>query len=187
MTIIRTKRLIIRNWQERDRAFFHRINSDDKIMEFFPFRRDRAASDALMDEMRADIAAEGCGWTAAEEIETGECIGFIGLHPVEIEGVAPQGSYEIGWRLAPEFWGKGFATEGARALVDFAFDTLSLDEVISFAVWNNRRSTAVMERLGMRYDRNFDHPSIPETHPHLRQFKLYRLRKADWKSSASPV
>ena len=107
MTPIRTERLLLRNWEERDRDLFHRINSDDRVMEFFPFRRSRAEADALMDRMREEIARDGYGWTAAEIAATGECIGFIGLHQVEIPGLAAAGTCEIGWRLAPEFWGKG--------------------------------------------------------------------------------
>ena len=180
MTPLRTQRLVLRNWEERDRDLFHRINSDDQVMEFFPFRRDRATSDAVMDRMRAEIDADGYGWTAAEIADTGECIGFIGLHAAEIGGVAPASAHEIGWRLAPEFWGKGYVTEGAAALLDFAFDKLGLDEVISFAVCANDRSTAVMRRLGMRHDGTFDHPNVPDTHPELRRHDLYRISREAW-------
>jgi RimJ/RimL family protein N-acetyltransferase len=182
MTPIRTERLILRNWEERDRDLFHRINSDDRVMEFFDFRRDRATADAVMDKMREEIARDGYGWTAAELIATGECIGFIGLHPVEIPDLGPSGTFEIGWRLSPEFWGKGFASEGARALLDFGFGKLGLREIISFAVWSNVRSTAVMERLGMRRDpsADFDHPRVAD--PHLKRHVLYRLKREDWLS-----
>ena len=180
MTPIGTERLILRNWAERDRDLFHRINSDDRVMEFFDFRRDRAAADAVMDRMREEISRDGYGWTAAELAATGECIGFIGLHPVEIPGLAPAGTFEIGWRLAPEFWGKGFATEGAEALLGFGFGRLGLEEIISFAVWSNLRSTAVMERLGMRRDptADFDHPRVLD--PRLKRHVLYRLKREDW-------
>jgi RimJ/RimL family protein N-acetyltransferase len=117
MTPIWTERLILRNWEERDRDLFHRINSDDHVMEFFDFRRDRETADVVMDRMREEIARDGFGWTPAEIAATSECIGFIGLHRAEVPGVAPEGTYEIGWRLAPEFWGNGFASEGARALI----------------------------------------------------------------------
>ncbi len=180
MTPILTERLVIRNWRESDRELFHRINSDESVVAFFPNRRSRAESDAFMDEERAEIDADGYGWTAVELVATGQCIGWTGLKETAIEGVAPEGSHEIGWRLVPEFWGKGYVTEAASALIDFAFNKVDLSEVISFAVWNNTRSTAVMERLGMRYERDFTHHSIPETHPHLARFKLYRLAKADW-------
>ena len=182
MTPIRTERLILRNWEERDRDLFHHINSDERVMEFFDFRRDRATADAVMDRMREEIARDGYGWTAAELIATGQCIGFIGLHPVEIPDLAPSETFEIGWRLSQEVWGKGFASEGARALLDFGFGKLSLQEIISFAVWSNGRSTAVMERLGMRRDpsADFDHPRVVD--PHLKRHVLYRLKREDWLS-----
>ena len=185
MTPIRTGRLILRNWEERDRELFHRINSDDGVMEFFDFRRDRAAADAVMDRMREEIARDGYGWTAAEIAATGQCIGFIGLHQVEIPGLAAASTHQIGWRLAPEFWGKGFASEGAGALLAFGFDQLSLNEIISFAVWSNVRSTAVMERLGMHRDpsADFDHPRVLD--PHLKRHLLYRLKRDDWLSRSS--
>ena len=185
MTPILTGRLILRNWEKRDRELFHRINSDDRVMEFFDFRRDRAAADAVMDRMREEIARDGYGWTAAEIAATGECIGFIGLHQVEIPGLAAASTHEIGWRLAPEFWGKGFASEGAGALLAFGFDQLSLNEIISFAVWSNVRSTAVMERLGMHRDpsADFDHPRVLD--PHLKRHLLYRLKRDDWLSRSS--
>ena len=180
MTLFTTERLVLRNWQERDRGLFHRINSDDTVMEFFPFRRNRAESDAMMDRMSAEIDANGFGWTAAELAATGECIGFVGLHAAEIEPIVPPGSLEIGWRLAPEFWGKGYVIEGATALVDFAFDGLKLDEIVSFAVCNNDRSTAVMKRLGMKRGEDFDHPRVPDTHPELKRHQLYRLTAQEW-------
>jgi RimJ/RimL family protein N-acetyltransferase len=180
MTPIRTERLILRNWEERDRPLFYRINTDERVMKFFPFRRDRARSDALMDRLRAGIRQRGYGFSAVEIAATGDCMGFVGLHPTTIES----GSTEIGWRLAPEYWGFGYATEAAQALLSFGFETVGLAEVISFAVWNNHRSTAVMRRLGMRADpaADFDHPDIPETHPQLKRHVMYRLSRSDWRS-----
>ena len=185
MIPIRTERLLLRNWEERDRDLFHRINSDDRVMEFFDFRRDRTAADAVMDRMREEIARDGYGWTAAEIAATGQCIGFIGLHQVEIPGLAAAGTCEIGWRLAPEFWGKGFASEGAGALLAFGFDELGLREIISFAVSSNVRSTAVMERLGMTADpaNDFDHPRVLD--PGLKRHVFYRLKREDWLSRSS--
>jgi len=180
VTPIRTKRLVLRNWQDRDRALFHRINSEERVMAFFHYRRDRATSDSVMDEMRAEIAADGYGWTAAEIAATGKCIGCIGLHRSRIEGVVREGAHEIGWRLAPEYWGEGYVTEGAAALLDFAFDRLRLDEVLSLAVLNNDRSIAVMKRLGMRQQREFDHPGVPETHSDLKRHALYRISRKEW-------
>ncbi len=183
MRPIETSRLILRNWEERDRDLFHRINSDERVMEFFPFRRDRPTADALMDSMREEIARDGYGWTAAEIAASGECIGFIGLHAAEISGIFPEGSFEIGWRLAPEYWGQGFVTEGANALLTFGFAELGLAGIISFAVHDNVRSIAVMERLGMTRDTtdDFDHPGVPDTHPQLKRHVLYRIGRDDWR------
>ncbi|PBC03246.1 GNAT family N-acetyltransferase [Mesorhizobium sp. WSM3860] len=184
MKPIRTERLILRNWEERDRALFHRINSDERVMEFFPFRRDRAAADAKMDEVRAWIDADGYGFAAAEIAATGECIGFVGLFGTEDIDVLAAGTIEIGWRLAPEFWGKGYVTEAAEAWLGFGFETLELDEIVSFAVAENHRSIAVMKRLGMRADpgAHFDHPAVPDSHPHLKRHVLYRLSREDWQA-----
>lgn len=182
MKPIRTQRLILRNWEERDRALFHRINSDDRVMEFFPFRRDRAQSDALFDRLRHGIDERGFGFAAIERAATGDCMGFAGLYPAEIEPVVPAGSVEIGWRLAPEHWGHGYATETARAWLAFGFETLEFDEIISFAVRTNSRSTAVMRRIGMTRDvaMDFDHPAVPDTHPQLRAHVFYRLTRTQW-------
>jgi RimJ/RimL family protein N-acetyltransferase len=182
MKPIRTERLILRNWEERDRALFHRINSDDQVLEFFPFRRSRAEADAKLDQFRAEIENDGFGWTAAEIAATGECIGFVGLHQTEHMPFLPEGTVEIGWRLAPEFWGKGYVSEAATTWLDFGFETLGLDEIVSFAVWNNNRSTAVMRRIGMSADptRDFDHPGVLDSHPQLKRHVFYRLSKAQW-------
>jgi RimJ/RimL family protein N-acetyltransferase len=188
MTPLRTERLILRNWEERDRPLFHRINSDERVMEFFPFRRDRAQSDTLFDTLRDAIAVMGFGFAAAEIAATGECIGFVGLHRTDyLEPFLPAGTIEVGWRLAPEHWGHGYVTEAARAHLAQGFETFGFDEIVSFAVISNFRSTAVMERLGMRRDKagDFDHPRIPDTHPHLKRHVLYRLTRRDWRETTA--
>lgn len=187
MKPIRTERLILRNWEERDRDLFFLINSDDRVMEFFPFRRDRAAADALLDRLRGDIDKNGFGFAALEIAATGECIGFAGLAQADyLEPYLPAGTVEIGWRLATEYWGSGYVTEAAEAWLDHGFETLGLDEIVSFAVWNNHRSTAVMRRIGMRPDPagDFDHPRVPDSHPELKRHVLYRLSREDWRRAA---
>ncbi|MDR7035150.1 GNAT family N-acetyltransferase [Mesorhizobium sp. BE184] len=182
MTPINTQRLILRNWREADRDLFHRINSDDRVMAFFPFRRNRAEADAKLDELRAAIERDGFGWTAVEIATTGQCIGFVGLNRAGHLPNLSDDAVEIGWRLAPEFWGHGYVTEAASAWLDFGFETLKLDEIVSFAVADNHRSTAVMQRLGMKRDpaADFDHPDVPGSHPHLRRHVFYRLSRKDW-------
>ena len=102
-----------------------------------------------IDEMRGDIESKGFGFAAAEIIATGECIGFVGVTGTEYLPFLPAGTLEIGWRLAPEFWGHGYVSEAARAWLAYGFETLGRDEIVSFAVRDNRRSTAVMERIGI--------------------------------------
>ena len=183
MTPLRTERLILRNWEERDRPLFHRLNSDETVMEFFDFRRSLAESDAFMDLLRAGNDERGYGFAAVERAATGETIGFVGIHPVEMPPHLPAGTTEIGWRLAPEFWGQGFVTEAARAWLSVAFERLDEDAVVAFAVWSNRRSIAVMERLGMRRDigADFDHPHVVD--PSLRRHVLYRLTRQEWQAA----
>jgi RimJ/RimL family protein N-acetyltransferase len=182
MKPILTQRLILRNWEERDRELFYRINSDDEVLEFFPFRRSRAEADAKLEQFRSWIAEDGYGFAAAEIAATGQCIGFVGLFDTDNLPFLPEGTIEIGWRLAPEFWGKGYVTEAAKAWLTFGFETLGVDEIVSFAVEGNRRSTAVMQRIGMTADRSrdFDHPGIPDSHPQLRRHVFYALRRQDW-------
>lgn len=183
MRSLDTPRLLIRNWRESDRAAFHFLNSDDEVMRFFPFRRTRAQSDDLLDRIRLDNEARGYGFAALELRATGECIGFAGLQPQDIVAARPAGTVEIGWRLAPAHWGRGYASEAAEALLEFGFETLGLEEIVSFAVWNNERSIAVMRRIGMVAEPSgdFDHPRVPDTHRQLRRHVLYVLAHELWR------
>ncbi|HEY6633953.1 MAG TPA: GNAT family N-acetyltransferase [Rhizobiaceae bacterium] len=183
MIPIRTLRLVLRNWEERDRDLFHRINSDDRVMEFFPYRQSRMEADAMMDEWRGWIEEDGYGFAAVEIAASGECAGFVGLFDTEDLPGLPEGTIEIGWRLAPEHWGHGYATEAARAWLAFGFEALARNEMVSFAASSNVRSTAVMERLGMRRDpsADFDHPLVSD--PRLKRHVLYRLTREDWLAS----
>ena len=89
---------------------------------------------------------------------------------------------EVGWRLAFDYWGKGYATEGALACLKYGFEMLDLDEIVSFTTVTNKRSRAVMEKIGMHHDpkEDFDHPHVPEGNP-LRKHVLYRLTRNEWK------
>ncbi|MEM9278445.1 MAG: GNAT family N-acetyltransferase [Pseudomonadota bacterium] len=176
---LETERLIIRNWCEEDRGLFYVINSDDRVMEFFPFRRDRAASDHMMDRVRTGIQEKGYGFTAIALRETNEAIGFCGLADVTAEDDFTEEEIEIGWRLASQYWGKGYVTEAAERLLKFGFETLDLDEIVSFAVHNNHRSLAVMQRIGMIRDpeRDFDHSVVPDTHPELKHHHVYTITR----------
>jgi RimJ/RimL family protein N-acetyltransferase len=186
MHIFETERLILRNWDdsEGDRELFFEINSDDRVMEFFPFRRTRAETDAVFARMQEMIAKTGLGFYAAELKSTGELVGFIGLVRTDMEPHIPLGTVEIGWRLAARYWGKGLASEGAKAALAHGFETHGLDEIVSFAVYNNERSTAVMKRIGMRQDipSSFIHPRVPDTHLYLKPHVLYRITAEEWRA-----
>jgi RimJ/RimL family protein N-acetyltransferase len=178
---LQTERLILRPWEERDRDLFYEINSDRTVMAFFAFRRDRQQSDAFFETLMVR-QNERITFPALELRETGECLGFCGLHDGDVEPAFPAGTVEIGWRLAARHWGKGYVTEGARAALRHGFETLHLPEIVSFAVHDNHRSTAVMDRIGLRRDqsRDFDHPHVPDTHPHIMRHVVYRMTAQEW-------
>ncbi|MCI5075705.1 GNAT family N-acetyltransferase [Oricola sp.] len=183
MMRVETERLIMRPWEERDRDLFYEINSDPEVMAFFPMRRTREQADAFFDTL-LDRQKNRVTFSALELRETGKCIGFCGLHEDNIEPHFPAGTVEIGWRLVTRAWGKGYVTEGARAALAYGFTQMGLAEIVSFAVHDNHRSTAVMERIGMRRDpgSDFDYFKIPDTHPHLKRHVVYRISAEDWRS-----
>lgn len=174
-----TARLRLRPWREADLAAFAAINADPVVMEHFPSVLERASSDALAERIAGHFDRHGYGLWAVEVPDIAAFIGFVGLAiPRFTAPFTP--CVEVGWRLARGHWGRGYATEGARAAVDFGFRQAGLEEVVSFTVPANRRSLAVMERLGMTSEacEDFDHPVLPPGHP-LRRHRLYRLRRPD--------
>ncbi len=182
MIILETERLRIRNWLESDRPLFAEINADPKVMEFFPRRRPRDESDALMDEVRTRIRETGLGFFALALKDTDEPIGFLGLARTDLAPFLPDGTVEIGWRLTVRFWRQGFVTEAAKAMLRHGFEKHGLAEIVSFAVENNARSTAVMKRIGLRHDpaRDFEHPRVPDTAPHLKHHVVYAISRREW-------
>lgn len=156
------------------------MNSDPEVMEFFPSTLSSEESDAMIDRFEDEYSRQSfCPW-AVEEQETAKFIGFVGLHEIpEYLSFAP--AVEVGWRLAREFWGRGYATEAAAASLTFAYGQLLVDEVVSMTSCLNQRSRRVMERLGMHRDPadDFEHPKVPKGHP-LRPHVLYRLRSDEW-------
>jgi RimJ/RimL family protein N-acetyltransferase len=174
--MLQTPRLLLRPWQESDREPFQRLNADPTVMEFFAAPLSPVESDAMIDRIQAHIARHHFGFFAAELRATGEFIGFVGMSHVPFEAHFTP-CVEIGWRLAAEHWNRGFATEGARRCLRYAFQELALPEVVAFTVPSNLRSCRVMEKLGMSYSPadDFQHPRLPEGHP-LRPHVLYRVR-----------
>lgn len=171
--MIRTARLLLREWREEDRDPWAAMNADPEVMEHFPATLTRAEADASFDRLSGTLAERGWGLWALEH--EGRFLGFTGLAPVGFEAAfAP--AVEVGWRLRRDAWGRGFATEAARAALAYAWAELALDGVVSMTAVGNLRSRAVMERLGMTRDpgEDFDHPRVPEGSP-VRRHVLYRL------------
>lgn len=162
-------------WQESDREPFAAMNADPEVMEHFPELLTRRQSDELVERIEAGFAEGGFFLWAVEVRASGEFVGFTGLAAPGFEAHFTP-AVEIGWRLARSAWGNGYATEAARRALEFGFED-GLDEIVSFTTPANRRSRAVMERLGMSHDPadDFDHPSLPPGHP-LRPHVLYRLK-----------
>jgi RimJ/RimL family protein N-acetyltransferase len=174
---IKTERLLLRRWRDSDRLPFQQMNTAPRVMEFFPALLSPADSDALIARAQAHFNRHGFGPFAVELLENQFFIGFIGLSIPNFD--APfMPAVEIGWRLAFDCWGRGFATEGARAVIRYAFEDLGLDNLVSFTVPENLRSRRVMEKLGMTHHHrdDFDHARLPEGHP-MRRHVLYRLTR----------
>lgn len=176
-----TERLKLRQWQDKDyEPFFSQLSADSKVMGYFPSTLDRAASDAFADRIRQLIDEQGWGIWAAELKASGEFIGFVGLHkPIDELPFSP--CVEVAWRLAAKYWGNGYAPEAAQAALEFGFEELALDEIVSFTTLQNQRSQTVMKKLGFEFSEEFDHPALPTDSPLLRH-RLYRLSKTKWQS-----
>jgi RimJ/RimL family protein N-acetyltransferase len=174
--LIETERLLLRHWRKEDREAFYRLNTDTRVMQFMPACLTRAESDQLFQRISEHFRKHNFGLYAAESREGESFIGYLGLAVPSFEAHFTP-CVEIGWRLSVAHWGRGLATEGARAVVKHGFGELRLDEIVSFTVPENLRSRRVMEKIGMTHDASddFDHPNLREGHP-LRRHVLYRLQ-----------
>ncbi len=177
---MQTDRLILRTWRDDDLTAFAELTADARVMRHFPATLSREESDAVAARIRAHIDEHEFGFWAVEVPGGAAFIGFVGLSRPRFEAHFTP-CVEIGWRLAHAHWGKGYATEAARAAVDFGFSELDLDEIVSFTVPANGGSRRVMEKLGMTHATHddFDHPSLAAADPLCRHV-LYRLSKANW-------
>jgi ribosomal-protein-alanine N-acetyltransferase len=170
-----SSRIRLRRWRDADRDAFAALNSDPRVMEFFPRLLTRAQSDAMIDYVEGHFGKHDFGLWALEVPGVAPFIGFTGLLVPRLTAHFTP-CVEVGWRLAFAYWGSGYATEAARLALGYGFGTLGLSDVVSYTTVANRRSRAVMERLGMRRDpaEDFDHPGLPDGHPQ-RPHVLYRL------------
>jgi len=179
---LKTARLLLRCWREEDFAPFAAMNADPLTMRFMPSVLTADETRALMERLEDHHRLHGFGVWAVEVPGVSPLIGFTGLQRVSFD--APfLPAVEIGWRLAPAFWGKGYATEAAEAALRVGFERLNLGQIVSFTVEANKPSWSVMERLGMVRNpaEDFDHPRLPAGHP-LRRHILYRLEREQWQA-----
>jgi ribosomal-protein-alanine N-acetyltransferase len=176
--LIDTGRIILREWRDDDLDAFAALNADPAVMEHMPKRLTPRESDETAMRIRKALEDRGWGLWALEAPGAARFCGFVGLQPVPFEThFTPR--VEVGWRLARAQWGRGYATEGARAAIAYAFEKLGETEIVAMTVPSNIRSQRVMQRLGMTRDAadDFDHPRLAEGHP-LRRHVLYRMRSS---------
>jgi RimJ/RimL family protein N-acetyltransferase len=177
---IETERLLLRPWKSKDRMAFALINADPEVMEFFPAPLSPEESDQLVRRIERQFEEFGFGLWAVEIKWVHKFIGFCGLSvPTFQTHFTP--AVEIGWRFAKDQWGSGYASEAAKAVLDHGFEEADLEEILSWTVPDNRRSTQVMERLGMKRapELDFDHPRLLHDE-RLRRHIVYRITRSDW-------
>jgi RimJ/RimL family protein N-acetyltransferase len=184
--IIRTERLVLREWRETDKLPYSLLNADPEVMRHFPSMLTREQSDEMVDRMTASWEQRGFGLWAAERVDTGRLIGFVGLSaPGWQADFTP--CIEVGWRLARQHWGNGFAPEAATAALAFGFEHVDLpnDEIVSFTTTRNLKSQRVMQKIGLRLDpaREFDHPLFPLWDE--RRHVVYAIDRATWTASVA--
>ena len=167
-------RLRLRPWRDDDRPAFAELNADPRVMEHLPAVLSRQESDAFVDRIEAHFELHGFGLWAVELRDAACFAGFVGLSIPRFQAHFTP-CVEVGWRLAHQHWGQGFATEAATAALSFGFERLDLDEIVSFTVPGNLRSRGVMERIGMTHEPadDFDHPIFDASH-RLCRHVLYR-------------
>lgn len=175
---------MLREWRDEDRESFAAMNQDPRVMRHFPGPMQRAASDASVDRMMGFHSSLGYTMWVVEVLhsERGSTAfaGFTGLMPLSFDPpfAHQEPLVEVGWRLWPQWWGLGIASEAARASLAHGFDVVGLPEVISLTVAANTPSRAVMERIGMHYDGEFDHPRA-KPGDQWRGHVLYRMAPGD--------
>lgn len=170
---IETDRLILRSWKYGDSEPFAEMNSNENIMRYFPTVLSAEESNAFVDRINAEFDETGIGLYAVEVKESGEFIGYVGFHRFNFDTSFSPG-WEIGWRISDRFWHKGYATEAAKACLNYARKKHFCDKLYSFTAVQNTPSENVMKRIGMTCEGIFLHPALPDGH-WLKEHKLYSI------------
>ena len=169
--MLETKRLILRKWNKEDIEPFMKINQDPKVIEYLLGPMDLTQAENFINGANEFIDKHGFGLFAACLKDRGELIGFIGLNIPNFEADFTP-CVEVGWRLGSQYWGNGYAPEGAKACLEYGFKELKLDKILSWTAEGNKKSIRVMEKLGMKYEKDFSHPKLDIYHP-LSKHVLY--------------
>jgi RimJ/RimL family protein N-acetyltransferase len=174
----RTERLFLRLWRPADLEPFAALNADPRVMKYFPSTLSREQSDALVERVEASFEQNGFGLWAVEVTNVAPFVGFVGLAIPRFKAHFTP-CVEIGWRIAAEYWNRGYASEAARSALAVGFEVFQLEEIVAFTVPGNLQSRRVMEKIGMSHDEadDFDHPLISAGHP-LRRHVLYRISRS---------
>lgn len=171
MNYFETERLIFRDWKETDLDDFINLNSDEDVMRFYPKKLSKQESLEMMIKIKKEFEDYGYGFYALESKENNDFIGFLGFHKADFDADFTP-CIEIGWKLKKEFWGRGLATEGARKCIEYGLDVLNFNKIYSFTSEVNIPSQNVMKKIGMKFDRHFEHPKV-EDHSVLKKHVLY--------------
>ncbi|HBC7430036.1 TPA: GNAT family N-acetyltransferase [Providencia rettgeri] len=177
---LETTRLRLRGWQEEDKQLLYQMNSHPDVMHYFPSVLNEQQNAQFMQTIIDKFTQQGeWGLWAVELKSNKQFIGFIGLNiPSATLPFSP--CVELSWRLLPEYWHHGYATEGASRVIEYAFDKLNLPELVAFTAVVNSPSESVMKRLGMiKQLNNFYHPALPDGH-WLQEHVLYRIKASDF-------
>ncbi|RLU09006.1 GNAT family N-acetyltransferase [Pseudomonas prosekii] len=177
---LESARLLLRQWRDEDLPEFAAMCADPQVMRYFPAPLSRLECASLIGRIRGHFAEHGFGFWALERKDTGQFIGLTGLALVNFDAPFTPAT-EIGWRLAREHWGLGYASEAAWTALRCGFDRLALKEIVSFTTHTNLPSQKVMQAIGMHNDPqdDFAHPRLAADHP-LRQHVLYRISREQW-------
>ena len=176
--IFKSERLGFRDWTEYDLKQLQIMNSDTEVMEHFPKILTKKENKVLFEKLKLHYKKHNHTYFATEILESGEFIGFIGLAFQDYKtDFTP--SVDIGWRLKKSAWGKGFATEGAKKCLDFGFNKLNLDNIISTCTEKNFKSENVMKKIGMEKIGEFNHPELKEF-PDYEKCLCYGINKNVW-------
>ncbi len=164
-------RLLFRSWKNKDLRALVTLNSNPLVMEYFPTLLHEKDCEKFLHSMQKQLEQNEFCYFAVEVLQTKEFIGFIGLseqtYPIDFNP-----SVDIGWRLLPKYWGKGYATEGAKACLQYGFNQINLKKIVAVAPIVNQNSIAVMKKIGMQKVKEFKHPKLLE-YPALKKCVLY--------------